>query len=94
VAVAVVQAGSCSSDSTPGLGNPMCHGCGPKKEKTKKQKQRELSPEGGNSEQSRWVFRLQKSHPSRENSQCKGPEAKIQQVCPTNSSEARCGWSE
>ena len=37
VAVAVVQAGSCSSDSTPSLGTSICHQCGPrKKNKTKK----------------------------------------------------------
>ena len=33
VAVAVVQAGSCSSDSTPGLGDFHCSRCGPKKQK-------------------------------------------------------------
>ena len=33
VAVAVVQAGSCSSDSTPSLGTSICLGCGPKKQK-------------------------------------------------------------
>ena len=33
VAVAVVLAGSCSSDSTPSLGTSICHGCGPKKRK-------------------------------------------------------------
>ena len=31
VAVAVVGAGSCSSNSTPSLGTSICHGCGPKK---------------------------------------------------------------
>ena len=36
VAVAVVLAGSCSSNLTPSLGTSMCHGCGPKKEKKKK----------------------------------------------------------
>ena len=36
VAVVVVQAGSYSSDSTPGLGTSICHGCGPKKTKKKK----------------------------------------------------------
>ena len=36
VAVAVVQAGSCSSDWTPSLRTSICHGCGPKKTKTKK----------------------------------------------------------
>ena len=33
VAVAVVWAGSCSSDSTPSLGTSICRGCGPKKKK-------------------------------------------------------------
>ena len=37
MAVAVVQAGSCSSDSTPSLGTSVCHGCGPKKIKKKKE---------------------------------------------------------
>ena len=31
VAMAVVQAGSCSSYLTPSLGNSICCGCGPKK---------------------------------------------------------------
>ena len=31
IAVAVVQASSCSSDSTPSLGTFICCGCGPKK---------------------------------------------------------------
>ena len=35
VAVAVVQAGSCGSSSTPGLGIFICHRCGPKKKKKK-----------------------------------------------------------
>ena len=35
VAVAVVVAGSCSSDSTPSLGTSVCRGCGPKKKKKK-----------------------------------------------------------
>ena len=38
VAVAVVQAGSCSSDSIPSLGTSMGHTCGPRKQKTNKQK--------------------------------------------------------
>ena len=33
VAVAVVKAGSCSSNSTPSLGTSKCHGCGPKRQK-------------------------------------------------------------
>ena len=32
-AVAVAEAGSCSSDSTPSLGNSMNYGCNPKKQK-------------------------------------------------------------
>ena len=35
VSVAVVQAGSCSSDSIPSLGTSICHGCSPKKTKKK-----------------------------------------------------------
>ena len=34
--VAVVQAGSSSSNSTPSLGTSMCHSCGPEKPKKKK----------------------------------------------------------
>ena len=33
IVVAVVQVGSCSSDSTPSLETSICHGCGPKKKK-------------------------------------------------------------
>ena len=36
VAVAVVKAGSCSSDWTPSLVISICHGCSPKKQKEKK----------------------------------------------------------
>ena len=36
IAVAVGQAGSCSSDLTPSLGTSICHGCCPKKQKKKK----------------------------------------------------------
>ena len=36
VAVAVAQAGSCSSDWTFSLGTSICHGCGPKKTKERK----------------------------------------------------------
>ena len=36
VAVAVVQAGSCSSNSTPSLGTSICRRLGPKKKKAKK----------------------------------------------------------
>ena len=37
VAVAVVQAGSYSSDETPSLGTSICCQCGPKKQQTNKQ---------------------------------------------------------
>jgi len=40
IAVAVVWAGSCSSDSTPSLGTSICFGCGPKKRTKKKEKKR------------------------------------------------------
>ena len=36
IAVSVVQAGRYSSDSTPSLGTPICHRCGPKMKKKKK----------------------------------------------------------
>ena len=35
IAVAVAVAGSHSSDLTPSLGTSICHGCSPKKQKTK-----------------------------------------------------------
>ena len=38
VAVAVAKAASCSSDLTPSLGTSMCHRCGPKKEKKRKER--------------------------------------------------------
>ena len=38
VAVAVVQAGRCSSDSTPRLGTSICRRGGPKKKKRKRNK--------------------------------------------------------
>ena len=38
VAVAVVEAGSCSSDSTPSLGASICRGCSPPKTKPKQNK--------------------------------------------------------
>ena len=37
VAVAVAQASSCSSDSTPSLGTSICHGCSQKKAENAKQ---------------------------------------------------------
>ena len=39
VAMAVVEAGSCSSDSTPNLGTSICCRCSPKNKKTKKKTQ-------------------------------------------------------
>ena len=39
IAVAVAQAGSCSSNSTPSLGTSICHQCSPKT-KTKKKKKK------------------------------------------------------
>ena len=36
--MAVVEAGSCSSDSTPSLGTSICRGCSPKKTNKKKRK--------------------------------------------------------
>ena len=41
VAMAVVKAGVCSSNSTPSLGTSICHRCGPKKEKKKKTKKKQ-----------------------------------------------------
>ena len=38
IAVAVAQAGSCNSDSTPSLGTSICHGCSPKRQKKKRKK--------------------------------------------------------
>ena len=38
VAVALVKAGTYSSDSTPSLGTSICHRCGPKKQTKKKRK--------------------------------------------------------
>ena len=40
VAVAVVEAGSCSFDLTPNLGTSICRGGGPKKAKKKKKKKK------------------------------------------------------
>ena len=41
VAVAVVYAGSCSSNSAPSLGTSVCRRCGPKKKEIKKEKMNE-----------------------------------------------------
>ena len=43
VAVAVVEAGSCSAASTPSLGTSLCHGCGPQSQKNKKVLKRPIS---------------------------------------------------
>ena len=43
VAVALVQAGSYSSDSTPSLGTSMCRERGPKETKKKKTKQKKMT---------------------------------------------------
>ena len=40
VAMAVVQAGSCSSDSTPSLEVSICRRCGPEKTRDKKKKKK------------------------------------------------------
>ena len=40
IAVAVAQAGSCSSDSIPNLGTAICHRCSPKKQKLKKKERK------------------------------------------------------
>ena len=54
-AVAVVQVGSCSSDSTLSLGTSLCHECSPKKvffkkkkKRKKKRKKGRKKEEGGN----------------------------------------------
>ena len=45
IAVAVMEAGSYSSDSTPSLGTSICCRCGPKKaKKKKKKKKKNLNP--------------------------------------------------
>ena len=43
VAVAVVQAGSCNSDSTPPLGTSICCGCGPRGKKKQNVQLKKLS---------------------------------------------------
>ena len=45
VAVAVVDAGGCSSDSTPGLGASICQGSSPRKDKKKKERERDYYTE-------------------------------------------------
>ena len=42
VAVAVAEAGNCSSDLTPSMGSSICRIYGPKKEKRKKEKENPL----------------------------------------------------
>ena len=46
IAVAVVQASGCSSDSTPGLGTSICLRCGPKNQKQKKKKKENCQGDG------------------------------------------------
>ena len=45
VAVAVAQAGSCSSEWTPSLGTSMCRRCSPKRQKDQKKKKKERERE-------------------------------------------------
>ena len=47
IAVAVVQAGSCSSDCTPSLGTSTGFGCGPKKKKGGGVNEKRLQKFGG-----------------------------------------------
>ena len=49
VAVAVVQVGSYSSDSTPSLGTSIYHGCNPRKDQKKKKLSRESDQESRSS---------------------------------------------
>ena len=44
IAIAVAQAGNCSSDSTPSLGTSICHKCSPKKKKIKIKVSRAKNP--------------------------------------------------
>ena len=41
VAVALAKASSCSSDLTPSLGTSICCGCGPRKDRKRKEKKRD-----------------------------------------------------
>ena len=41
--VTLVQAGSFSSDSTPGLGTSVCCGCSPKKKKKKREREKSIA---------------------------------------------------
>ena len=43
IAVAMAQAGSCSSDWTPGLRTAICHECSPKKQKQKKKEKKVIN---------------------------------------------------
>jgi len=56
VAVAVAQAGSCSSDWTPSLGPSICRRCGPKKKQKKKKNGLEREHQG--SEVNLWPWDL------------------------------------
>ena len=40
IAVAVVKASTCSSDLTLSLGTSICQGCGPKKQKKEREKEK------------------------------------------------------
>ena len=42
ISIAMVQADSCNSDSTPSLGTYICYRYGPKKQKKKKEKEKRL----------------------------------------------------
>ena len=46
LAVAVAEAGNCSSNSTPSLGTSICRGCSPKKRESKKASKQEKSAYG------------------------------------------------
>ena len=52
-AMAVVWAGSYSSDSTPSLGTSICHGCSPKKTRGRRKKERKESKKASKKEKER-----------------------------------------
>ena len=64
IAVAVVEAGGCSSNSPPSLGTSMCHRCGLKKKRKKKKGRKERRKEGR--EEGRKEERKEKEGSSRE----------------------------
>ena len=51
IAVAVVQAGSCSSDLTPSLGTSVCRGCGSKKQNKGRKEERKKGKKEGRKEE-------------------------------------------